>query len=104
MPRTPRFGAGALPRAYARREAAIDRVILACFVLGLPGCQLGEGLRPLLGQRVSDIDLVRLRDYRKAQNDATAMRGRHNQASGAETIRGAQSSEGARSMGLGERE
>jgi len=35
VPRTRRFSAGAVLRAYARREAEVDRMILACFVLGL---------------------------------------------------------------------
>jgi transposase-like protein len=53
VPRTRRFSAGAVLRAYARREAEIDRMILACFVLGLSTRKVGEALLPLLGQRVS---------------------------------------------------
>lgn len=53
VPRTRRFSAGAVLRAYARREPEIDRMILACFVLGLSTRKVGEALLPLLGQRVS---------------------------------------------------
>jgi putative transposase len=53
VPRTRRFSAGAVLRAYARRVAEIDRLILACFVLGLSTRKVGEALLVLLGQRVS---------------------------------------------------
>jgi putative transposase len=38
---------------YARRERTIDRLILACFVLGLSTRKVGEALMTLLGERVS---------------------------------------------------
>ncbi|MGH6958991.1 MAG: IS256 family transposase [Dongiaceae bacterium] len=53
VPRTRRFSAGAVLRAYARREAEIDRMILACFVLGLSTRKVGAALLPVLGQKVS---------------------------------------------------
>jgi putative transposase len=53
VPRTRRFSAGAVLRAYARREAEIDRMILACFVLGLSTRKVGEALLPVLGERIS---------------------------------------------------
>src|SRR5919106_1050020 len=53
VPRTRRFSAGAVLHAYARREPEIDRMILACFVLGLSTRKVGEALLPILGQRVS---------------------------------------------------
>jgi len=53
VPRTRSFSAGAVLRAYARREAEVDRMILACFVLGLSTRKVGEALLPILGQRVS---------------------------------------------------
>jgi putative transposase len=53
VPRTRRFSAGALLRAYARREAEVDRMILASFVLGLSTRKVGEALLPILGERVS---------------------------------------------------
>ncbi len=53
VPRTRSFSAGSVLRAYARREPEIDRMILACFVLGLSTRKVGEALLPVLGQRVS---------------------------------------------------
>lgn len=53
VPRTRRFSAGAVLRAYARREADIDRMILACFVLGLSTRKVGEALLPVLGHKIS---------------------------------------------------
>ena len=53
VPRTRRFSPTAVIRAYARREAEIDRVILAGFVLGLSTRKVGETLLAILGRRVS---------------------------------------------------
>jgi putative transposase len=53
VPRTRRFSPTAVIRAYARREAEIDRVILAGFVLGLSTRKVGEALLAILGQKVS---------------------------------------------------
>ncbi len=53
VPRTRRFSACAVVRAYARRSTEIDRVILAGFVLGLSTRKVGEALLPLLGRPVS---------------------------------------------------
>jgi putative transposase len=53
VPRTRTFSAGAVLRAYARREAEVDRMILASFVLGLSTRKVGEALLPILGERVS---------------------------------------------------
>lgn len=47
-------------RRYARREAAVDRVILAAFVLGLSTRKVGEALLPLLGERVSPATVSRV--------------------------------------------
>lgn len=47
-------------RRYARREQAVDRVILACFVLGLSTRKVGEALLPLLGERVSPATVSRV--------------------------------------------
>jgi putative transposase len=44
VPRTRRFSACAVLRAYARREAEVDRMILASFVLGLSTRKVGEAL------------------------------------------------------------
>jgi len=40
-------------RAYARRAPHIDRMILACFVLGLSTRKVATALLPILGRRVS---------------------------------------------------
>jgi len=56
VPRTRAFSAGAVLRAYARREAEVDRMILACFVLGLSTRKVGEALLPILGERVKRRD------------------------------------------------
>jgi putative transposase len=53
VPRTRRFSPTSVIRAYARREAEIDRVILAGFVLGLSTRKVGEALLAILGQKVS---------------------------------------------------
>lgn len=47
-------------RRYARRESAVDRVILACFVLGLSTRKVGEALLPLLGERISPATVSRV--------------------------------------------
>jgi transposase-like protein len=53
MPRTRRFTPTAVLRAYKRRPAAVDRMILSCFVLGLSTRKVGEALLPILGRPVS---------------------------------------------------
>ena len=53
VPRTRHFSPTAVIRAYARREAEVDRVILAGFVLGLSTRKVGETLLAILGQKVS---------------------------------------------------
>lgn len=53
VPRTRRFAPIAVLRAYARRALELDRMILACFVLGLSVRKVGEALRPILGQPIS---------------------------------------------------
>jgi transposase-like protein len=60
VPRTRRFSPTAVLRAYARREAEIDRVILAGFVLGLSTRKFGETLLSLLGQKVSATTVSRV--------------------------------------------
>ena len=51
VPRTRRFAPIAVLRAYARRAEQLDRMILACFVLGLSVRKVGEALLPILGGR-----------------------------------------------------
>lgn len=53
VPRTRTFSALAVVRAYARRPAHIDRMILACFVLGLSTRKVATALLPVLGRRLS---------------------------------------------------
>jgi putative transposase len=53
VPRTRRFAPIAVARAYARRPEQIDRMILACFVLGLSVRKVGEALLPILGRPIS---------------------------------------------------
>jgi len=53
VPRTRTYGALEVVRAYARRAAHIDRMILACFVLGLSTRKVAVALAPILGRRIS---------------------------------------------------
>jgi putative transposase len=53
VPRTRRYSALEVVRAYARRAAHVDRMILACFVLGLSTRKVASALLPVLGRRVS---------------------------------------------------
>ncbi len=53
VPRTRRFAPIAVLRAYARRVEQVDRMILACFVLGLATRKVGEALLPILGRPIS---------------------------------------------------
>lgn len=53
VPRTRRFIPTAVLRAYARRPEQVDRMILACFVLGLSTRKVGEALLPILGRPIS---------------------------------------------------
>ena len=60
VPRTRTFSAHAVLRAYARRVDAVDRMILACFVLGLSTRKVGEALLPVLGRPVSPATVSRV--------------------------------------------
>lgn len=53
VPRTRTYSPVAVVRSYARRTAEVDRMILACFVLGLSTRKVGEALLPILGRKVS---------------------------------------------------
>jgi len=53
VPRTRRFAPVAVVRAYARRAEQLDRMILACFVLGLSVRKVSEALLPVLGRPIS---------------------------------------------------
>ena len=60
VPRTRRFSPTSVIRAYSRREAEIDRVILAGFVLGLSTRKVGEALFAILGQKVGAATVSRV--------------------------------------------
>ena len=53
VPRTRTYSPVSVVRAYARRSSQVDRMILACFVLGLLTRKVGEALLPILGRPVS---------------------------------------------------
>ena len=53
VPRTRRYSALGVVRAYAARAAHIDHMILACFVLGLSTRKVATALQPVLGRRIS---------------------------------------------------
>lgn len=53
VPRSRRLSALSVVKAYARRTADIDHLILSCFVLGLSTRKVGESLLAILGERVS---------------------------------------------------
>jgi putative transposase len=53
VPRTRRFAPIAVVRAYARRAVQLDRMILACFVLGLSVRKVSQALLPILGRAIS---------------------------------------------------
>ena len=60
VPRTRTFSAAAALRAYARREDCVDRMILACFLLGLSTRKVGTALLPILEERVSASTVSRI--------------------------------------------
>lgn len=53
VPRTRTYSPVGVVRRYARRTAEVDRMILACFVLGLSTRKVGEALLPILGRPIS---------------------------------------------------
>jgi transposase-like protein len=53
VPRTCTFSALKVVRAYARRAQDVDRLILACFLLGLSTCKVAIAFRPVLDRPVS---------------------------------------------------
>ncbi len=60
VPRTRRFSALGVVRAYARRVISVDRMILCCFVLGLSMRKVAQALLPVLGERVSSTTVSRV--------------------------------------------
>ena len=53
VPRTRTYSPVSVVRAYARRAAHVDRMILACFVLGLSTRKVAAALLPVLGRPVA---------------------------------------------------
>jgi transposase-like protein len=60
VPRTRRYSALKVVRAYSRRVQRIDRMILSCFVLGISTRKVAEALLPVLGERVSASTVSRV--------------------------------------------
>ncbi len=60
VPRTRHYSAAGALVAYARRERAVDRLILAAFVLGLSTRKVGEALLTILGERISATTVSRV--------------------------------------------
>ena len=58
--RSRRASAVSVVRAYARRAGHIDRMILACFVLGLSTRKVSQALLPVLGEPVSATTVSRV--------------------------------------------
>jgi len=59
-PRTRHWSAVDVVRAYARRVGQVDRMILACFVLGLSTRKVAHALMPVLGEGVSATTVSRV--------------------------------------------
>jgi putative transposase len=60
VPRTRHWSAVGVVRAYARRVDQVDRMILACFVLGLSTRKVAHALMPVLGEAVSATTVSRV--------------------------------------------
>lgn len=60
VPRTRRVSAMRVVQAYARRSPQVDRMILACFVLGLSTRKVSRALLPVLGEPVSPSTVSRV--------------------------------------------
>ena len=60
IPRTRRMSAVEVIRAYARRVRHVDRMILACFVLGISTRKVAHALMPVLGEPVSATTVSRV--------------------------------------------
>src|SRR5574340_1220862 len=60
VPRTRRISAVEVVRSYARRVQSVDRMILACFVLGISTRKVASALLPVLGEPVSATVVSRI--------------------------------------------
>ncbi len=68
VPRTRHFSPHLVVRAYARRASHIDRMILACFVLGLSTRKVAKALLPVLGTAVSASTVSRVAEVPAARS------------------------------------
>ena len=60
VPRTRSYSAVQVVRSYARRAEHVDRMILACFVLGVSTRKVAQALLPVLGEPVSPATVSRV--------------------------------------------
>jgi len=60
VPRTRIFNPISIVEAYARRSREVDRLILACFLLGLSTRKVGQALMTILGEKVSPTTVSRV--------------------------------------------
>jgi putative transposase len=60
VPRTRTYAPLNILHAYARRSKEVDRLILACFLLGLSTRKVGEALMTILGEKVSPTTVSRV--------------------------------------------
>lgn len=60
VPRTRSYTPIEILDAYARRSKEVDRLILACFLLGLSTRKVGEALQTILGEKVSPATVSRV--------------------------------------------
>jgi transposase-like protein len=60
VPRTRTYSPTDVLEAYARRSKEVDRLILACFLLGLSTRKVGEALMTILGEKISPTTVSRV--------------------------------------------
>jgi len=60
VPRTRTYTPVEVLSAYSRRSKEVDRLILACFLLGLSTRKVGEALMTILGEKVSPTTVSRV--------------------------------------------
>jgi len=60
VPRTRTYNPVVIIQAYARRSQEVDRLVLACFLLGLSTRKVGEALLTILGEKISASTVSRV--------------------------------------------
>lgn len=60
VPRTRTYTPMEVLKTYARRSKEVDRLVLACFLLGLSTRKVGEALMTILGEKVSPATVSRV--------------------------------------------